>query len=1026
MKNSILYKLVFIFSILTGAIINAQTVKGIVSDNIGPLARVNVSVKGTNSITVTDFEGNFTINNINANDVLVFSYTGYQNQEVAVLGKTNLRIILQEDMSSLEEVVIVGYGTQKKSSITGAISLVNVETLNKSISPYVSQSLQGLAAGVTVTANTGGPGEGAKVRIRGVGSITGSNSPIYVVDGIQTQNAMDYLSSEDIESMSILKDASATAIYGSRANNGVVLITTKKGKKGQAAIITYNSSFGTQTHGKLTEMANTADYLKIYNEAADNDNALLPIDQAILYRKKITPELAATLPDVNHLSSVFRNAAIQQHHLGVSFGSEKTTVNLSGGYFDQDGILLNSSYKRLNGKIGLNTEVRNWLNIGLNLNLFNDENNIVGSSGDGFGGNGGSALRYAFFRTPGLDIYGDDGDYLDLPENSNFFGDGYNPVGLLETQDNIRRTNGLFGNIDFKIKFTKDLFLVSNFGLDRSNSKQRRFNKNWGKNGRINSPNSLVVTSNLGNTTTISNVLNYKHNFNEIHHFSGLIALEQIEINDESVQAIDRNFIDQNSILVQLGNGKGIKEAHESKSESKLLSYFGKANYDYDSKYYISAVLRRDGSSRFKEDNQWGTFYSASLGWRIDKDFFKNSNSVDKWMVRLGYGAVGNQQIPLFSYVSKIETGYSYPFGGVSQQGSAVVTLGNENLKWETSNQIDIGSDISFLEGKLEFTLDYYQKTTDNQLLGISIPSSLGNLGAPILNTGSVLNSGYEFELKYNNKGKGNFSYSLSANAALLHNEVLELDSPILAGRIDNNIYATKTEVGQPIGSFFLYEQEGIFQNATDIFTHAFQGNGIRPGDVKYKDQNGDGLINDLDRKHLGSSVPKVTYGFNAEFYYKNVDLSVFIAGASGQKIYNQINTDIEGFYRPFNVTQRYVDEHWTGEGTSNTQPLASWADKSNNTKPSTRFLEDGSFLRLKNIQLGYSFNKTMIEKLKISKLRFFISASNLVTWTKYSGLDPEFSTNDNSKSEGDLAAGIDYATYPNAIVIQSGFQITF
>lgn len=277
------------FSILTGAILNAQTVKGIVSDNIGPLARVNVSVKGTNSITATDLEGNFTINNINANAVLVFSYTGYQNQEVAILGKTNLRITLQEDINSLEEVV-VGYGTQKKSSITGAISLVNVETLNKSISPYISQSLQGLAAGVTVTANTGGPGEGAKVRIRGVGSITGSNSPIYVVDGIQTQNAMDYLSSEDIESMSILKDASATAIYGSRANNGVVLITTKKGKKGQAAVITYNSSFGTQTHGKLTEMANTDDYVKIYNEAADNDNALLPIDQAILFRKKITPE----------------------------------------------------------------------------------------------------------------------------------------------------------------------------------------------------------------------------------------------------------------------------------------------------------------------------------------------------------------------------------------------------------------------------------------------------------------------------------------------------------------------------------------------------------------------------------------------------------------------------------------------------------------------------------------------------------------------------------------------------------------
>ena len=1026
MKNSIIYKLVFLLSLFIGAIINAQTVKGTVSDSNGPLPQVNVSVKGTSTSTATDFEGNFTINNLDANAVLIFSFTGYQNQEVAVLGKTNLLITLKEDMKSLEEVVVVGYSTQKKSSVTGAISTVNLETLSKSVSPFISQSLQGLAAGVAVTSNTGAPGEGARIRIRGVGSITGNNAPIYIVDGVQTQNAMDFLSPEDIENINVLKDAATAAIYGSRANNGVVLITTKKGKKGQATKITYSSIFGVQSHGKLTKMASTEDYVKIFNEAADNDNALLPVEQAILYRKKISPELAATLPNVDHLSSVFRNAAMQQHHLGVSFGTEKTTVNLSGGYFNQNGILLNSSYKRINGKIGLNTEVKDWLNIGINLNVFNDKNQIVGSSGDGFGGNGGSAIRYAFFRTPAIPTYGADGSYLDLPENSNFFGDGYNPVGLLENTDNVRINNGVFGDVNFKINFTKDLFLVSTFGLDRSNSKQNRFNKTWGTRNRINNPNSLTVSSNLISNLSSSNVLNFKHVFNENHHFNAFLGTERIDDNTEIVEANDRDFIDQNRILVQLGNGRGIKNNSEFKAKSILLSYFTKANYDYESKYFASAVIRRDGSSRFKDGNRWGTFYSGSLGWRIDKDFLKNSEVVEKWMLRVGYGSVGNQQIPNFAYTSKIGTNYNYPFGGVNQQGSTVVSLGNELLKWETSNQIDIGTDTSFFKGKLEFTFDYYQKTTENQLLGISIPSSLGNVSPPILNAGKVLNRGYEFDVKYNSKGKGNFSYSLKANAALLHNEVLELDSPILAGRIDNNIYATKTEVGQPIGSFFLYEQEGIFQNATDIFTHAFQGNSIRPGDVKYKDQNGDGTINDLDRKHLGSSIPKITYGFNAEFYYKNVDLSLFIAGASGQKIYNQINTDIEGFYRPFNVTQRYVDERWTGEGTSNTQPLASWADKANNTKPSTRFLEDGSFLRLKNIQLGYTFNKKMIEKFHISKLRFYVSASNLLTLTKYTGLDPEFSTNDNSRSEGDLAAGIDFATYPNAIVLQSGFQITF
>lgn len=311
-------------------------------------------------------------------------------------------------------------------------------------------------------------------------------------------------------------------------------------------------------------------------------------------------------------------------------------------------------------------------------------------------------------------------------------------------------------------------------------------------------------------------------------------------------------------------------------------------------------------------------------------------------------------------------------------------------------------------------------------LLQISIPSSNGYLSAPVYNTGNVLNSGYEFDLKYHNASGGNFNYSIRANAALLHNEVQELNSPILAGRIDNDIYATKTEVGYPIGSFYLYTQEGIFQNGTDILTHAFQGNSIRPGDVKYKDINGDGIINELDRSHVGSPIPKVTFGLNTEFSYKNLDLSLFFAGASGQKIYYQVATDIEGFYRAFNVTQRYFDQRWTGEGTSNTQPLASWTDKANNTKPSTRFLEDGSYVRLKNVQLGYTFNKSFLKKINISSLRFFLSASNILTLSKYAGLDPELTTSDNSRGEGDLAAGIDWGTYPNSIVIESGFQITF
>lgn len=1026
MNKNILYTMLITCILLSSGSLLAQKVTGIVSDKNNPLPGVNVIVKGTLNGTSTDYDGKYSLENVEATSVLVFSYMGYITKEIVVNGSEIINVVMTEDSQSLDEVVVVGYGTQKKSDVTGAITSVNIETFEKTVYPYATQALQGLVAGVSVISNTGAPGEGAQIRIRGIGSITGGNTPLYIVDGVPTKNAMDYLSPLDIENISVLKDAASSAIYGSRANNGVVIITTKKGKKGRAPKITFSSLVGVQKRGTLTEMTNTNEYVELYNEAADNDNALLPADQVILFRKKISSDYAQSLPNVNYLDEIFRAAPLQQYHLGFSGSSENTTYNISGGYFNQEGILLGSSYKKITGKISINTEVKSWLTTGINLNVYKDENQIVGSSGDGFGGNGGSAVRYAFFRTPAIPIYDSNGEYVDLPDEPGFFGDGYNPVGLLNNQDNVKNIYGLFGDINFHVKLSNQLSLTSTFGLDRSNYKQRRFNKTWGTVNRINNPNSLSVITNLVSNWSMSNVLNYNRTFQEIHHFSGILGAETIGNISETVIATDRDFSDQSSLLVYLGNGNGIRTSKESTSENRLQSFFGRVNYNYDEKYFIAALLRRDGSSKFKDGNRWGTFYSASLGWRIDKDFFKNSDVISSWMLRMGYGSVGDQEIPNFGYLELIGLDYNYPFGNVSQIGSATVSLGNENLQWATSNQIDVGTDISLFQGKLKFIIDYYQKTTDNMLLKISIPSSSGYAAAPVFNSGKVLNSGFEFEVNYNNRISENFSYSINGNAALLRNEVLELDAPILGGRIDNSVFATKTEVGQSIGSFYLYEMEGIFQNETDVITSAFQGNNILPGDVKYKDQNGDGVINDEDRTYVGSPIPDVTFGLNTEFNYKNLDLSIFVAGAYGQELYYQIATDIEGFYRPFNLTKRYYDERWTGEGTSNTQPRASWSAKGNNTKPSTRFLEDGSFIRVKNIQLGYNFPEKLTSKFKMDKLRIYISASNVFTFTKYPGLDPEFSTSDNSKGEGDLASGIDWGTYPNAVSITMGVQITF
>lgn len=1026
MRKNMIYKMLLFFTLLCVSGLYAQTIKGVVSGDSGPLPGVNVTIKGTSINTVTDFDGSYTLNKVDPQSVLVFSYAGLLSQTINVNEKTTINVVLKVSETKLDEIIVVGYSSLKKKDLTGAVASVNIKDLNKSVSPFASQALQGLVSGVRVTSNTGAPGEGAQIRIRGVASLSGNNAPLYIVDGIATQSGMDNISSMDIESISVLKDATSTAIYGSRASNGVVIITTKKGRKGQAPQITFNTTVGVQSHGKLTKMANKDEYVQMYNEAADNDNALLTSDQSFLIRKKISPEYAAAQPDINHLESIFRDALLKQYHLGVSGGTEKTSYNFSGGYFDQEGILLESAYSKATAKISINTELKSWLTVGLNLNVFSDKNNIVGSSGDGYGGNGGSAIRYAFFRTSAIPIYNSEGGYVDKPERPDFFGDGYNPVGLLKNTDNVRKSNGLLGDVNFRFKLSNDWFIVSTLGLEKSNGKQRRFNKTWGDLNRINNPNSLSIGSNVVSNSTINNVLNYKHTFKDIHNLTALIGNENITNNEEYYEASDRDFADQNPLLVTLGNGRGLKSVTESSSESVLQSYFAKANYNYDSKYFVSGVLRRDGSSKFAEGHRWGNFYSTSLGWRIDKDFFKDNKVIDKWMLRTGYGSVGDQQIPNFAYSSIVGRNFDYPFGGVSQSGNAVVSLGNQSLSWATSKQFDFGTDITILEGKLDFTFDYFHKSTEDMLLQISMPPSNGYAGAPIFNSGNVLNTGYEFDLTYRNHVGTDFNYSIRTNATLLHNEVTQLNAPILAGRIDNGVYATKTEVGQPIGSFYLYTQEGIFQNKMEILTSAYQGENIQPGDVKYKDINRDGIINELDRSHVGSAIPDVTFGLNLECTYKNFDLGIFFAGATGNKIYNQINTDIEGFYRPFNVTQRYYDEHWTGEGTSNTQPRASWTAKSNNTKPSTRFLEDGSFVRLKNVQLGYNFDKKLLQKISISNLRLYVSASNLWTLTRYSGLDPEFSTNNNSKSEGDLAAGIDFGTYPNSTVIQTGLQLTF
>lgn len=1001
-------------------------VSGKVTDSSGePLTGVTIMIDGTTIGTTSDFKGDYVINIPEdiAQPVLVYRFIGFATQRQEVGNSSRIDIIMAADVKSLDEFVVVGYGIQRKVDLTGAVSSVDAEGMRLLPVAGVDQALQGRASGVNITHNTGMPGEGVNVRIRGVGSINSSNDPLYIVDGVPTIDALSTLSPSDIESVSILKDAASAAIYGARANNGVILITTRKGQKG-APRIEYSSQVGFQQHGKLTPMTNRDQYIEMYNKAAVNDNAF--IENPRLHRSLISGELAASVPDVNHLESIFRRGLIQSHNLSVSGGTDELTYMVSGNMFQQEGIIIGSHYERYSGRLSLNSKVNDFIRLGANINMARSDNDIIGSSGDGFGGNGGSVVRYAFFRTPPIPIKNEQGDYVDLPTHPSLFGDGYNPVGLADKMNNNIQQNRLFGDFNTHIQILPELHFSGTYGLDRTDFFQRRFNENWGTNNRINNPNSLNINNGYYQSFTASNVLSWNTTFGTLHDVSAMAGTEAISNNGYNDATTERDFPDQDDYLVFLGNGLGSIVVSESRWANTLLSFFGRVNYSYDNKYLLSGTLRRDGSSRFSPDNRWGTFYSISGAWRIDmEEFMQNSDFIDMLKLRAGYGAIGNQEVGNYSYSDQISPNFNYPFGGIMNTGYAISVLGNRNLQWETSTQLDIGLDITVLQGRFYLVLDYYRKITANMLVKEPIPPSAGYASPAWVNNGEILNEGIEAELTWQDQ-IGNVRFELTGNAAYLHNEVLSLAGPIVGGRIDNGVYATRTEVGFPIGSFFLYEMGGIFQNNLDIITSAYQGVNIRPGDVRYIDQNGDGLINELDRTHVGSAIPKYTTGLQMSASYRNFDASLFWHGAFGHKIYYQVATDIEGFYRPFNITQRYYDEHWTGEGTSNTQPRASWSAKANNTRPSTRFLEDGSFLRLKNLQVGYRLPESLISRLGMNNARIFFIAHNVLTFTKYPGLDPEMTTSDNSAAEGDSAAGIDWGTYPLARSFNLGVQISF
>ena len=723
--------------------------------------------------------------------------------------------------------------------------------------------------------------------------------------------------------------------------------------------------------------------------------------------------------------------------MSVRGGNEKTLYYISANYFKQDGIIINSNYERYSLLSKLNIELTDKLSIANNINISYSNKNVIGSSGDGYAGNGGSVVRYALFRTPAIPVYDSASIYSDLPDYPGFFGDGYNPVSLANKTDNNEIQYRVFTNFYVEYKVSRNLKFKSDFGLDAIITNDKRFDENYGTNLRVNNPSRLTVSTGTNINFVWNNTLSYNKTFNTIHNITVLAGTEAIENKNKVHGGTDRGFANQSANFRYIGNGNGLigsTTAFEGQNESALFSIFGNVNYSYRNLYLLSGNVRRDGSSRFGPENKYGTFFSGSAGWNVHNEKWVEDHlpAITKLKLRASYGQLGNQEIPDYGFISIIGNLYNYPFGqtAVSNPGSTIATLGNPKVRWESSTQADFGMDIGVLNDKLNLTVDYFIKTTSDMLIPIPFPLIGGTAKPPYLNAGKVENKGLELDLNYKNNDHA-LKYDVGINFSTLANKVISLSNgqPIAGGRIDNNYNATLTTVGHPIGSFYLLEQAGIFQSAADVFASAYQGKNIQPGDVKFKDQNGDGTIDENDRAFLGSAIPKYIFGATANAEYKNFDLSVFFQGQYGNKIYSQVNMDIEGFYRAFNVTQRVYDERWHGEGTSNSMPRVSFKGASNNKYPSSRFLEDGSYLRLKNLQVGYTIPEKIVNRAHIKSLRLYVTGQNLWTLTNYTGLDPEMHVSDNTKRDtygGDVAAGIDWGTYPSARSFIVGLNLNF
>lgn len=1008
------------------------TVKGTITsgEDNSVIPGVNVLIKGTTTGTVSDFNGNFELQ-ANEGAVVVFSFIGFLTEEIAVSSQiTDYSIKLTPDLVDMDEVVVIGYGTQKKSDLTGAVVSVSSEELSRKTVATIEQAMQGLTAGVTVTSNTGAPGDGAKVRIRGVGTVNNTD-PLYVIDGVPTDGPGS-TNPADIESISVLKDAAACAIYGARGANGVVMITTKKGKKGFH--LNFDTQFGLQKEWKRMDLLDSKEYAIYINEAHYN--------KYLVDGRSYSPPAAAADPynqeyNTDWQDQMFQNAPMQKYNLSVSGANDFGNYMISGGYFNQQGIMLSTGYKKY--YVRANSEAK-WKNFrfgesfAFNSSDRDNEKNMVG---------GRNQIERMLKMTSNIPVYdtAEIGGYAG--PGSDHLHDAVNPVGVANMYKSNNKTKGFLGNVFAEAEIIEGLKYKISYGFDIWSGENTSFIP-------VNTMGPHSVGKDEWDSTfidskysLIENLLTYNKTLNS--HNINVIAGYTQERRSYENQA--------NNLTYEPGLDTTIYTPGQKKLyESGLVSYLGRLNYSYADKYLFQANIRRDGSSKFGEENRWGIFPSYSAGWVVSREAFMESVvPVSFLKIRGSYGTIGNQKIDDYMYEASLNSYQRYiqnneMVGGVGPNG-----FENPYIQWETSKQTNFGGDFGFFDNRLNVTTEYYSNTTEDMLIRVTMPVSNGSTNFPWQNAGSVRNKGFELMVNYR-QSEGVFKYSITGNLTTINNEVLALgknDDPIYGGNSELG-NSTKTQVGQPIGSFYGYKTNGIYKSQAEIDAMNTGGNdengepiifapNASVGDIRFVDVNGDGRLTDDDRDFIGSPIPELTYGFNFTASYKNFDLSLSFQGIVGNEIYRETKIWTEGMYSNFNASTDVFDRYRPADVTittetpdgelvntdysANTGANMPWAvikDRNNNAKLfSDRFIEDGSYLRLKDLTLGYNLPETYLSKLKLSSARIYFTGLNLLTFTQYSGFDPEIGGDNDER-------GIDNGYYPQAKAYLLGLQIAF